>query len=63
MDAIHYSNPVDQFHISHIAREVLKAYTCFRMPTASKQGMFGIATGNWGCGAFNGNRELKGKLN
>ena len=61
MDAIYYRNPIDQFHADCISRELIKAYTCFRLPTEFKQNMFGVATGNWGCGAFNGNRELKGR--
>ena len=43
-----------------MSRELIKAYTGFRLPVAFQHLRYGIATGNWGCGAFNGNRELKG---
>ena len=48
MDAIYYSNPLDQYTVDNIYRELIKAYTCFRIPTSMQQSMFGIATGNWG---------------
>jgi poly(ADP-ribose) glycohydrolase len=60
MDAVCYLNPLDQYTIDNMYREVIKAYTCFRIPRSMEQFMFGIATGNWGCGAFNGDRQLKG---
>jgi poly(ADP-ribose) glycohydrolase len=41
-------------------RELIKAYTCFRIPAALSDQISGVATGNWGCGAFNGNKQLKG---
>ncbi|CAF2801247.1 unnamed protein product [Rotaria sp. Silwood2] len=60
MDAINYLNPLDQYTIECMSRELIKAYTCFRIPKSMEKSMFGIATGNWGCGAFNGDRQLKG---
>ncbi len=60
MDAICYSNPLDQYTIGCMSRELIKAYTCFRIPTSLQQFMFGVATGNWGCGAFNGDIYVKG---
>ena len=61
MDAICFANPLDQYTIDNIKRELLKAYTCFRIPRSLEQSMFGVATGKWGCGAFNGDKELKGR--
>ncbi|CAF1052395.1 unnamed protein product [Rotaria sordida] len=59
MDAINYLNSLDQYTIENMSRELIKAYTCFRIPKSMEKSMFGIATGNWGCGAFNGDRQLK----
>lgn len=63
MDAIYFTEPQKQFEMQSIDRELKKAYTAFRYSdeTASKKQVFPIVTGNWGCGAFNGNRELKGR--
>jgi poly(ADP-ribose) glycohydrolase len=63
MDAIYFSNPLTQYTVENMNRELIKAYTCFRIPTYLQQFMYGVATGNWGCGAFNGDRELKGRSN
>jgi len=38
---------------------LLKAYVGFCLPQDFEKVNFAIATGNWGCGAFNGNLELK----
>ncbi|CAF1192584.1 unnamed protein product [Adineta ricciae] len=59
MDAICFSNPCDQYFPACIGRELDKAFTCFRLPRSYEQRVYGIATGNWGCGAFRGNKELK----
>lgn len=60
MDAIAFYNRSIQYKIPNMKRELIKAYTCFRIPAASTDPKSGIATGNWGCGAFNGNKQLKG---
>lgn len=44
-----------------IERELMKAFTGFRPLGKGSEYHFPIATGNWGCGAFNGDRQLKGK--
>ena len=62
MDAIRFSNPRDQYIPACIDRELNKAFTCFRLPRSYKQRLYGIATGNWGCGAFRGDKELKGRF-
>jgi poly(ADP-ribose) glycohydrolase len=60
MDAIYYGNPLTQYSTENMSRELIKAYTSFRIPTPFQHLRYGIATGNWGCGAFNGDRQLKG---
>ena len=62
MDAVYYRDPSTQFHMEQIDRELIKAYTSFspNIPGGTS-GPLKIATGNWGCGAFNGDRELKGR--
>jgi len=59
MDAIAYYHRAIQYTIKNMKRELVKAYTCFRIPAAVTDPKSGIATGNWGCGAFNGNKQLK----
>ncbi|CAF1603159.1 unnamed protein product [Rotaria sp. Silwood1] len=61
MDAIYFRNPSIQYDMKYINRELIKAYTCFRLRKVATihQTLFGIATGNWGCGAFNGDKQLK----
>ncbi len=61
MDAIAFHNRSSQYTLKNMKRELIKAYTCFRVPAAVTDQKSGIATGNWGCGAFNGNKQLKGK--
>ena len=60
MDAIAFYNRTAQYTIKNMKRELVKAYTCFRIPASVTDPKSGIATGNWGCGAFNGNKQLKG---
>ncbi|CAF3952122.1 unnamed protein product [Rotaria sp. Silwood1] len=61
MDAIYFRHPSTQYDMKCINRELIKAYTCFhpRKVAATQEILFGIATGNWGCGAFNGDKQLK----
>lgn len=61
MDAILYRSPSTQFEIDRIQRELIKAYVSFRsVENVEASDQSAIATGNWGCGAFNGDRRLKG---
>jgi poly(ADP-ribose) glycohydrolase len=62
MDAIYFRNPSEQFDMKCTNRELLKAYSSFCPQKMGPDFQFGIATGNWGCGAFNGDRHLKGKI-
>ena len=57
------SNPQKQFSAGLRLREVNKAYCGFLCHTPGPSGAFpAVATGNWGCGAFGGNIELKAML-
>eukprot|EP01083_Nonionella_stella_P215738 776197_1 len=65
-DAINYRySPDDQFTQSNMRRELIKAYSAFSIPPSDlplvmdEYGYYSVATGNWGCGAFNGDIQLK----
>lgn len=60
IDAIHFYRPEIQFRSSNILREINKAHIGFTCtdPLEYVDSM-PIATGNWGCGAFRGDKELK----
>jgi poly(ADP-ribose) glycohydrolase len=60
MDAIFFRDRAVQYDIKCADRELLKAYTGFRPLGEGPDFQFGIATGNWGCGAFNGDKYVKG---
>ena len=60
IDATYFRNPQLQYTISSMLRELTKAYVGFYLPEPVEHLNYGIATGNWGCGAFNGDRQLKG---
>ncbi|KAJ3179542.1 hypothetical protein HDU85_004815 [Gaertneriomyces sp. JEL0708] len=62
IDAFHFSpkNKLMQYKRKAIQRELTKAYVGFRRSPASCYDInVPVATGNWGCGAFNGDPELK----
>ncbi len=46
--------------MKYVKRELIKAFTGFHSRGLTPNDAFPIATGNWGCGAFNGDRQLKG---
>ncbi|XP_049270838.1 poly(ADP-ribose) glycohydrolase isoform X1 [Rhipicephalus sanguineus] len=60
MDALCFAKPQEQYRPSNIRRELNKAYCGFfcppEIPRAERST---IATGNWGCGAFRGDPQLK----
>jgi poly(ADP-ribose) glycohydrolase len=60
MDAIYFRDASTQYDIKCVDRELLKAYTSFRPLGEGPDYEFGIATGSWGCGAFHGDKYLKG---
>uniref|UniRef100_A0A183CF80 Poly(ADP-ribose) glycohydrolase n=1 Tax=Globodera pallida TaxID=36090 RepID=A0A183CF80_GLOPA len=61
IDALCFAGPMNiwggQFGEEAIKRELLKAYVGFALRTPESPPC--IATGNWGCGAFGGDLELK----
>ncbi|CAF0733884.1 unnamed protein product [Adineta steineri] len=59
MDAIYFRDPSTQYNMKAIDRELIKAFTSFRPLGKGSNYEFGITTGNWGCGAFNGDKQLK----
>jgi len=66
IDATHYSPSLKkyiQFSAKETLREMNKLYAGFKENEYSvlKKGSY-IATGNWGCGAYNGDLELKSLL-
>lgn len=60
MDAIYFRIPSTQYNMEQINRELIKAYASFLPLSREPNYAFGIATGNWGCGAFHGDKQLKG---
>jgi poly(ADP-ribose) glycohydrolase len=60
MDAIYFHESAIQYQLKNVERELLKAYTSFCPQGKGLIYECPIATGNWGCGAFNGDRQLKG---
>lgn len=61
MDAVEYRDPRRQYEYEFISRELIKAFTAFAPSDTTEQAHdYPIITGNWGCGAFNGDRQLKG---
>ena len=62
IDATRYSGSLSrQFQKESILRELNKAYCGFTHRARETQStlMTPVATGNWGCGAFGGNKPLK----
>ena len=62
IDALFFREREQQYDMKHVTRELIKAYTGFRPrpSTTGAENLFGIATGHWGCGVFNGDKQLKG---
>lgn len=60
IDALHFRRRSDQYYMKPVKRELIKAYTGFYSESRRSDCSFPIATGNWGCGVFNGDRQLKG---
>ncbi|XP_019939188.2 poly(ADP-ribose) glycohydrolase-like isoform X1 [Paralichthys olivaceus] len=62
IDALHYKNFLEQFRLEKINRELNKAYCGFARPEEQSQYLAAVATGNWGCGVFGGDKRLKALL-
>lgn len=60
IDAIYFRSASTQYTMENVDRELCKAYTGFHPLGRGPDYEFGIATGSWGCGAFNGDKQLKG---
>ncbi|XP_043490315.1 poly(ADP-ribose) glycohydrolase-like isoform X2 [Polistes fuscatus] len=59
IDALRFIQTSLQFNLNKIIRELNKAYVGFVGYDLYKDNLPGVATGNWGCGAFRGNPKLK----
>ncbi|XP_057337113.1 poly(ADP-ribose) glycohydrolase-like [Microplitis mediator] len=59
IDALYFSQADEQFHGRNIIRELNKAYVGFSSVGMPQRNLSAIATGNWGCGEFGGNPQLK----
>ena len=57
MDAIRFSRPATQYTADNVNRELNKAFTAFSNDYTDR--LTAVATGNWGCGAFNGDCRVK----
>ncbi|XP_043087054.1 poly(ADP-ribose) glycohydrolase isoform X2 [Puntigrus tetrazona] len=62
IDALPYRRFLEQFHPENMSRELNKAYCGFVRPGVQTENLSAIATGNWGCGAFGGDKRLKALL-
>ncbi|XP_043214606.1 poly(ADP-ribose) glycohydrolase-like isoform X2 [Amphibalanus amphitrite] len=60
LDAVHFTQPQRQYMKHFLLREMNKAYVGFSW--AGGGPLPPVATGNWGCGAFNGDPHLKALL-
>lgn len=61
MDAVVAGYDGDEFSQRLIDRDINKAFVAFSAETSMDKanGKTPVASGNWGCGAFGGNKELK----
>ncbi|XP_078522897.1 poly(ADP-ribose) glycohydrolase-like [Lissotriton helveticus] len=62
IDAIRFRDTREQFTGASIDRDLNKAYCGFQVNPSFSQQNAAVATGNWGCGAFNGHPKMKGLL-
>ncbi|TNM92080.1 hypothetical protein fugu_019092 [Takifugu bimaculatus] len=58
IDALNFDHKWKQYNMRMVARELNKAYCGFKSQGEEPD----IATGKWGCGAFNGDSQLKAMI-
>ncbi|GAB0097343.1 Poly(ADP-ribose) glycohydrolase [Sergentomyia squamirostris] len=61
IDALYFDEGAHQYQARLMIRELNKAYVGF-LPAERGKPSPGVASGNWGCGAFNGDSKLKSLL-
>ena len=59
IDALPFRDPKHQYRTELIQRELTKAYVGYARLQQQQRVAPGVASGNWGCGAFNGDAHLK----
>lgn len=63
IDALPFSRSLTQFEQSNVNRELVKCYSGLKKTLENMKSPGNthpaVATGNWGCGAFNGDKQLK----
>ena len=57
MDAIRFTRSSVQYNKGNVDRELTKSFVAFSSDHTAR--LAAVATGNWGCGAFNGDCRLK----
>ena len=57
MDAIRFTRSSLQYNTENVERELTKSFVAFSSDHTDR--LAAVATGNWGCGAFNGDCRLK----
>lgn len=63
VDALYFGRRSHQFRAEQMRRELDKCFVGFcRKFNDEQANLPAIATGNWGCGAFNGDKQLKCEL-
>ncbi|XP_026131871.1 poly(ADP-ribose) glycohydrolase-like isoform X1 [Carassius auratus] len=62
IDALHYTRFLEQFQPENMSRELNKAFCGFVRPGVQTENLSAVSTGNWGCGAFGGDKRLKAVL-
>jgi hypothetical protein len=66
MDAFEFNNRIDQFQQRFIIRDVNKCFSGFNSFGEELNGIntkgLSVASGHWGCGVFNGDKEIKCKF-
>lgn len=62
IDALVYRQLLEQFLPENMSRELNKAFCGFVRPGVQTENLSAVATGNWGCGAFGGDKRLKALL-